>query len=66
MSDLVKAYWNCGFPVEVAGQGAIGFGDAAMIPKGEADDSDNWRLSAPPKPRTTPAPEPDPPTEENA
>lgn len=54
MTDLVKAYWNCSYPVEIAGQGTIGHGDPAMIPKAEAEASENWRLSAPAaKPKRT-------------
>lgn len=66
MTDLVKAYWACSYPVEIAGQGIIECGDAAMIPKGEAEASDHWRLSplqktsklaAPTEAETPPAPE---------
>ena len=49
MTDLVKAYWACAYPVEVAGHGEISFGDPAMIPKAEAEASANWRLSTPSK-----------------
>lgn len=47
MTDLVKAYWNCHWPTEIAGQGTLGFGDAAMVPKAEADASEHWRLASP-------------------
>ena len=50
MSDLVKAYWNCAYPVDTA-HGTLAFGDSAMIGRDEAESSDNWRLSPPPKPK---------------
>lgn len=43
MSDLVQARWACSYPVEVAGQGIIAPGDIALIPTGEATNSENWQ-----------------------
>jgi hypothetical protein len=51
MTDLVKAYWNCAWPADVTGHGELAFGDSAEIPRAEAEGSDHWRLSAPPKPK---------------
>jgi hypothetical protein len=44
MSDLVKARWLPGYPVDLQGQGTIAPGDIVEISAGEAKDSDNWEI----------------------
>ncbi len=49
MSDLVKARWLCGYPIDVPGQGVVEPGGLADISRGEATDSDHWEIVKTPK-----------------